>query len=790
MGSSMSENFLQNLDSIMLKTRFNITDEELDIIRLSGTEAKKNLDIFIEDMYRWMPSLREFKKFFVTESMIPHVKFQQKAYWAVFFNGRIDQEYVKNRTTIGFTHARINLPINTYCVGMNFSIEWWMTRIDEFLSDHSKSALFSAAFRKLCSLDIALITESYSQLMNDKVKTLLDDTNSILDKVTLVAESIAVGDFSQGYKSTGEQDKRLAVAINQMTDNLKEVVKQTKIIAQGKYDIEFTPLSDLDELGKAVSEMTKALREMSYESKKSAWIKTGQAELSNMMRGDQDLRELGKNVISFLSKYIGALMGTIYQVDFNSDKSLEMVGSYAYHRRKGDRSKIQFGEGLIGQCALEKEIIIFSNVPDDYVAINSSLGETTPRNIIVAPLLIEKELIGVIELASHDNFDTVKMELLRQVSENIAIALKSCQSSEKMKFLLDDSKRQSDELQAQQEELRCTNEELQSQQEMLRKSNEELERQTAVLKKSEEEIKNKNEELNIKTNYLETQSNEIKIKSSQIEKAKGELEQRAKELETASKYKSEFLANMSHELRTPLNSLLILSKSLAENEDGNLTKEQIESASVIHRGGQDLLTLINDILDLSKVEAGKLQIQIDDVKFQSMIENLKRSFGPVANERGLQFIQEVYNLSITTLKTDGHRAEQILKNFLSNAFKFTQRGSVTFKIHPPALHTQFRSSHLNQHNCIGFSVIDTGIGISRDKQDIIFQAFQQGDGSTSRKYGGTGLGLSISRELARILNGEIHIESELGKGSTFTLYLPHEHKEALAEKKKEWASLN
>ncbi|MFA6916406.1 MAG: ATP-binding protein [Parachlamydiales bacterium] len=785
----MSENFLQNLDPIMLKTRFNIQEEELEIIRQSGVEAKKYLDVFIEDMYKWMPSLREFKTFFINESMIPHVKFQQKAYWAVFFNGRIDQDYVKNRTTIGFTHARINLPINTYCVGMNFSIEWWMSRTDEFISDHAKSALFSSAFRKLCSLDIALITESYSQLMNDKVKALLDDTNSILDKVTMVAESIAIGDFSQGYKSTGEQDKRLSAAINQMMDNLKEVVKQTKIIAQGRYDIEFTPLSDLDELGKAVSEMTRALREMSYESKKSAWIKTGQAELSNIMRGDQDLRELGKNIISFLSKYAGALMGTIYQVDYTMEKTLELVGSYAFHRRKGDRSKIQFGEGLVGQCALEKEIIVFSNVPDDYTTISSSLGEAIPKNILVSPLLIEKELIGVMELASHDVFDSTKMELLRQVSENVAIALKSCQNSEKMKFLLDDSKRQSDELQAQQEELRCTNEELQSQQEMLRKSNEELERQTSVLKKSEEEIKNKNEELNLKTTYLETQSSEIKVKSTQIEKAKGELEHRAKELELASKYKSEFLANMSHELRTPLNSLLILSKSLAENEDGNLTKEQIESASVIHRGGQDLLTLINDILDLSKVEAGKLQIQIDEVKFQSIIENLKRSFGPIANERGLQFVQEIYNLSNTTLKTDGHRAEQILKNFLSNAFKFTQKGSVTFKIHPPAPQTQFRSPLLSPYNCIGFSVIDTGIGISKDKQDIIFQAFQQGDGSTSRKYGGTGLGLSISRELSRILNGEIHIESEIGKGSTFTLYLPLEHKEAVTEKKKEWASL-
>lgn len=787
----MSDNFLQNLDPTMLKSRFGINEDELDLIRYFGTEAKLHLDIFIEDMYKWMPSLREFKKFFVNEQIIPHVKFQQKGYWQIFFNGRVDSEYVKNRTTIGFTHARINLPINTYCVGMNFSIEWWMSRLGVLNTKNQNLEELAQIFRKMCSLDIALITESYSQLMNEKVKALLDDTNAILDKVTVVAESIAIGDFSQGYKSSNEQDKRLSVAINQMTDNLKEIVKQTKIIAQGKYDVEFAPLSEKDELGKAVSEMTKALREMYNESKKSSWIKSGQAELSNIMRGDQDLRELGKNVISFLCKYINALMGTIYQVDFSNDKSLELVGTYAYHRRKGDKTRIKFGEGLIGQCALEKEIIAFTNVPEDYTSINSSLGEVTPKSIMVIPLLIEKELVGVIEMGTHELFDNMKMDLLKQISENVAIALKSCQNSEKMKTLLDDSKRQSEELQAQQEELRCTNEELQSQQEMLKKSNDELERQTAVLKKSEEEIKLKNEELNIKTNYLETQSNEIKVKSQYIEKAKHELELRAKELEMASKYKSEFLANMSHELRTPLNSLLILSKNLAENDEGNLTSDQMESAKVIHRGGQDLLTLINDILDLSKVEAGKLQIQIDEVPLNTIIENLKRQFTPIANDRGLQFKFEIAEGVYPIIKTDGHRTEQVLKNFLSNAFKFTQRGNVTLRIHAPAPEIKFRNSQLNTHNSIGFSVIDTGIGISQDKQDIIFEAFQQGDGSTNRKYGGTGLGLSISRELARILNGEIHLSSEIGQGSVFTLYLPAILQEtATAEKKKEWASLN
>lgn len=774
----MSESFFQNLDPIVLKTRFSVADHELDMMRSFGVEAVKHLDRFIEDMYTWMPTLREFRTFFPNDAMIPHVKAQQKAYWRLFFYGRIDQDYVKNRTNIGFTHARINLPINTYCVGMNFSIEWWLTRLSEFENKGQDLGLLAQVFRKMCSIDIALITESYSQMMNDKIKGLFDETNAVLEKVTLVAEAIALGDFSQGYKSIGEQDKRVSVAINQMSDNLKEVVKQTKIIAQGKYDVEFTPLSEKDEMTKALREMTKALREMSNDNKKSSWIKTGQAELSDIMRGDQDIRELGKNVISFLAKYIGALIGTIYQVDPTQERVLEIIGSFAYNRRKGDRSKIKFGEGLVGQCVLEKEIIVFSDVPDDYSSINSSLGEITPRNILIAPLLIEKEIIGVLELGTHEILDNTKMELVRQVSENIAISIKSCQNSEKMKVLLTESKRQSEELQAQQEELRSANEELQSQQQMLQENNQELARQATILKESEENIKQKNDELKEKTRFLEKQSSDIQEKSHLIEKAKAELEARAKELELASKYKSEFLANMSHELRTPLNSLLILSKSLADNDDGNLSKDQVESASVIHRGGKDLLNLINDILDLSKVEAGKLQIHIEDVPVQSIVENLKRQFLPIASSKGIQFIQKISEDVHGHIHTDAQRTEQILKNFLSNAFKFTQRGSVTIQVHTPQATTRFRLAELNSQNCIGISVIDTGIGIPRDKLEVIFEAFQQGDGATNRKYGGTGLGLSISRELSKLLHGEIQVQSEVGLGTTFTLYLPVRHEVA------------
>lgn len=584
------------------------------------------------------------------------------------------------------------------------------------------------------------------------------------EQVIEIIESIAGGDLSQ-INTSKLPNKKISQVLNHLVDNLRGIVKQTRIISQGRYDIEFCPKSDKDELGIAVSDMINMLRDMAVENKKSAWIKTGQAELANILRGDQEVRDLGRNVISFLAKYLNALVGTIYQMDKQFEDQLEMIGSYAYQRRKWDRSKIKLGEGLVGQCALEKEVIIFSNVPEDYISINSSLGEMVPKNLVVFPFLIEEEVIGVLELGFHEYFDPLKMDLLNQVSENIAIALKSSQNSEKMKKLLIESKRNSEILQSQQEELRSSNEMLQAQQDKLRSSNEELERQAVILKRSEEEIRIKNEELKENTSFLEKQSNEI-------EKARVELERKAKELEQASKYKTEFLANMSHELRTPLNSLLILSKHLSENEEKNLTPDQIESIEVIHKGGQDLLSLINDILDLSKVEAGKLHIHLDPLNVSTITTNLQRQFSPFANQKSLEFQVIIEENVPPLIKTDGQRVEQILKNFLSNAFKFTKQGKITLKVDRPTSQISFKNSKLNWQNCLGFAVSDTGIGISKEHREIIFEAFQQGDGSTSRKYGGTGLGLSISRELSKILGGEIHLDSETGIGSTFTLYLP------------------
>lgn len=748
----MVDCFYRDLDPYFLKTQFNIEESEVDLLCGYSQEIKKLLDRFIDKL----PEIPEA------------IKTQQKVYWKIFFASRVDRDYLKNRRDFGIDFSKAGFELNSYLALMNFAIEWWTSYLSSSVNPDNDPTELTSIIRKKGALDCALVSEAYIDYGRNNL-------NSCVENVTEVVENISKGNFTKSYHPDSKEEEPLALALNQLSSNLSDVIKQTRMISQGRYDADFTPKNSKDELGKSVYEMMLMLRDMAAENRKSAWIKTGQAELSNIIRGDQDLHDLGKNVIRFLAKYLGALVGTIYQVDPYKERTLSLIGSYAFFRRKGDMSKVAFGEGLVGQCAFEKETIVFQDVPEDYTAINSSLGEVVPKNIVVVPLQIRQEIIGVIELGTLEPFDELKMELLKQVSENIAISIKSSQNSEKMKHLLDESKRQSQILQIQQEELKCTNEELQAQQEKLRESNEELERQTIILRKSEEEIRLKNDELKEKTKFLEKQSKDLREKTTLVEQARNDIEAKALELERASKYKTEFLANMSHELRTPLNSLLILSKSLSDNDEGNLTSEQVESSIIINKSGQDLLSLINDILDLSKVEAGKLQLHIVDFSIRSLAGNLTKQFQPLAKQKGIELRSDLSECNLQSLRSDPLRLEQILKNFISNALKFTQMGHITLKVHEASPTVHFKDPRLNPENCIGFSVIDSGIGISKENQELIFQAFHQGDGSINRKYGGTGLGLSISKELSKLLKGEIHLESETNLGSTFTLYLPVEH---------------
>ncbi len=511
------------------------------------------------------------------------------------------------------------------------------------------------------------------------------------------------------------------------------------------------------------------LKKRSEEIEKQSRLKTAQNKLNEKMRGELNVLAISKNIISFLAKYLNAQMGAIYLLDEEND-NLKISGTYAFSKRKNLNETIEIGEGLAGQAAYEKEMIAISNVPEDYFNISSGTGKAIPRNVVVVPFTFENKLIGVIELASFNELTDEELNFLNAVSENIAIGITTALSRTKMKVLLEKTQEQAEELQVQQEELRISNQELEEQTEELKTTGEKL-------KEQQEELQASNEELEEKTESLERQGAEIANKNEELEKTGKLLEKKAKDLAISSKYKSEFLANMSHELRTPLNSLLILARDLSQNRKGNLDDKQVEASGIIYNSGNDLLNLINEILDLSKVEAGKMTTNIQYISLKDVANNLKTIFTHQIEQKGLKFNINLSNELPETILTDQQRLEQIIKNLISNALKFTSKGEITVNFQRPDERADLSQCGIDPGKAVAISVSDTGIGIPKEKQVAIFEAFQQADGSTSRKYGGTGLGLSISKELSKLLGGELQLESIEGKGSTFTAYISEEMKE-------------
>lgn len=480
------------------------------------------------------------------------------------------------------------------------------------------------------------------------------------------------------------------------------------------------------------------------------FLREGQITLSDKMRGEQDVARLGQSVLSHIVPFLNAQMGAFYYV--TGDDTLKRVSGYAYSKIDDREKVIAFGEGLVGQAALEKHPILLEQIPPSYFGkIGSDLGESTPKSLLIAPVFYEGAVNGVIELASFASFSEHQKTFLEHVSENIGIAINTSISRKKQQELLERSQGLTEELQTQQGELKATNDE--------------LEEQARALQHSQTELKSQQSELEQTNEQLEEQRDILNENNVALNKAQTLLEERSSEVQRASQYKSEFLANMSHELRTPLNSSLILAKLLADNSGGNLTAEQVQYAHSISSAGNDLLNLINDILDLSKVEAGKLEIRPESVFLKGVLKRLERTFEPLAKEKRLNFKITVESNVPDNLLTDHQRLEQILKNLLSNAFKFTDSGQVSMNVSK------------NKEGKISLSVSDTGIGVHKEQQEVIFEAFRQADGTTNRKYGGTGLGLSISRDLARLLGGSVEVESVPGEGSRFTLLLPEAYDE-------------
>jgi len=561
-------------------------------------------------------------------------------------------------------------------------------------------------------------------------------------------------------------DGKIIGAIEYMVDISDEmqVVELAEKISRGDYSVNVEKRSDEDRLSDALNRMTFSLREAVEQNQRQNWLKSGQSELNNRMRGELDIPDLCRNIINYLTNYLDAQLGLLYFVE-NHD-TLKLVGSYALGKEKSIVKKFKFGEGVIGQAALQNETIIISDIPEEFIKVKTGFGEIYPRNIIAVPFSYESHVVGVIEIASIYSIHEIQKEFLMQSLENIGIALNSAESRRQLTELLEKTQEQAEKLQAQQEELRQSNEELEGQTKALIASETNLQSQ-------QEELRVINEELEERTRALEKQKADIQLKNKELLHARNEIAKKARDLEEVSKYKSEFLANMSHELRTPLNSILILSQLLSNNSDVNLSEKQVEFARTIHSSGSDLLALINEILDLSKIEAGMMEIRIEKFLLEDFSGNINRVFRPVAANKGLEFILDIKKTEVPEfIYTDAQRAQQVIKNLVSNAFKFTDEGSVTFSIYRPDANTELLQSGLKPEEALAFEVRDTGIGIPADKQTIIFEAFRQEDGTTSRKYGGTGLGLSISRELALLLGGEIRMKSEKNKGSMFTLFLP------------------
>lgn len=513
---------------------------------------------------------------------------------------------------------------------------------------------------------------------------------------------------------------------------------------------------DLTSLSESYSESLQRQQSHAEALEQQAWYRTGQTQLSDSIIGELALPALGQGVLNFLSRYIDAAVGALYVVQ---DGKLQRVAEYAYDPEHLQSARtLEVGSGLVGQAALERRVMAVEDLPADYLKVTSALGGTQPRSVLIVPVEDSGLLNGVIELGFLRPLREQDSELLRRIVPSIGSAIEAARYRQRLQKVLAETQQLNEELQVQQEELRAANEELEEQSNALRESQSHLEEQQAELEQT-------NEQLAEQTETLARQRDEMDEKNQRLNEAQLMLEQRADELQRASRYKSEFLANMSHELRTPLNSSLILAKLLADNPEGNLSDDQVQFARSIYSAGNDLLTLINDILDISKVEAGKLEVHPELTVLARLVDGVKNLFLPQAMERSLQFEVELADDLPVSLFSDRQRLEQILKNLLANAFKFTEKGSVTLRVEKRG------------DDQLAFAVRDTGIGIAPEQQAAIFEAFRQADGTTNRRYGGTGLGLSISRELANLLGGEIEVQSRPGAGSTFTLVVPEHYSE-------------
>ena len=602
-------------------------------------------------------------------------------------------------------------------------------------------------------IDVAALGEILE--LKTTINTMVDQLSAFADEVTRVAREVGTEGRLGGQaevEGVSGTWKRLTESVNGLASNLTTQVRAIAGVASAVAEGDLTQSitveasGEVAELKDNINLMVANLRETTRANREQDWLNTNLARLSSLMQGHRDPLEVARLIMSELTPLVSAQYGAFYLAapggDGGHEKEFERIAAYGFHR--SGMTRFIVGEGLAGQAALDRVRILVEDAPPGYVTVGSGLGQSAPTHLAVLPIVFEDQVVGVLELASLHRFSDLHLTFFDRFVPTIGVTINAIMANSRTEVLLTESQRLATQLQERSDEL-------QRQQAELRRSNAELEEKAALLAK---------------------QNRAIEVQNFQIDQARRTLEERAQQLAISSQYKSEFLANMSHELRTPLNSLLVLAKLLSENLDGNLTVKQIEFARTIHEAGADLLQLINDILDLSKVEAGKMEVHPAAIALDTLLDYVDATFRPTAAQKGLTFGIEVNPDVPALIYSDEQRLQQILRNLLSNAVKFTAAGGVTLRVARADPAIRFAGPLRDEASVLAFAVTDTGIGIAEHKLELIFGAFQQADGTTSRGYGGTGLGLSISRDIARLLGGEIHATSRLGHGSTFTFYLP------------------
>ncbi|GLU47512.1 HAMP domain-containing protein [Nocardiopsis ansamitocini] len=590
--------------------------------------------------------------------------------------------------------------------------------------------------------------------LKDTINTMVDQLSTFALEVTRVAREVG----SEGQLGGQAKVEGVSGTWKQLTDNVNELARNlttqvraiasvASAVARGDLtqSIQVGARGELAALKDNVNLMVSNLRETTAAQRDEDWLKSNLARISGLIQGHRDLNDLARLIMTEVTPLVAAQHGACFlPEDENDEETFRLYAGFGY-QPKEHRRRIKMGRGLAGEAMAQRTEMRVNDVPGDYVKVESGLGEAPPLSIVIFPILSEDRVLGVIELGSYGTFREIHLNFLRQLVGLIGATINTILANSKTEYLLTQSQQLTTALQE--------------------RSNE--------LQRQQEELRRKNAELHSKAGQLASQNRAIELQNRQIERARRSLEERAHQLQVSSKYKSEFLANMSHELRTPLNSLLILARLLADNTEQNLTPKQVEFAQTIHKAGSDLLQLIDEILDLSKVEAGRMELSPIDVSISQLVDYVEASFRPMTSDKGLAFAVEVSPDIPNYLWTDEQRLQQVLRNLLSNAVKFTSTGEVRLLIEPAwALEDADLDMFAEDDEVIAFSVADTGIGIPEDKLQVIFEAFHQGDGGTSRRFGGTGLGLSISRNMAQLLGGEIRVDSVLGQGSTFTLLLP------------------